>query len=562
MPVTWAAHESYIASHSVNDLFSDALSAMLQAQPHDPASFLASHFAGQEQRTRQGRAGAGLEATRAMLASVVTTPRSSYFQRKQPQIEALMQGAVDDMIDQQADDPEAFLSEWLQQRRAAPSAPASIKVAARLAHAEAAAVTGATARPAHAEATGSSDEWSVSSWLGARMATPVQAALLRPLGESVPADVALAFMRKIGSDRAAVRSLLGTSLLDDLADVVCAAASELTSVETSAEALSKKFSETTFTLTFGGLDTFSAGLEGQIGPPNPNLHAAMAREHCESVDSSTQFTTSNYGMHTTSETEWWYVTDPHRGLRELQLTAWPSESLSEIDACHARGRVAPRGRPLADFLPALARVNGELEALSEPELLEEELIGGRLYTGPMYQKYNLVLRSAVDGAPPFMRAEFESSCGGNTYTTTLHVLNSCIVKLSKLTTVKKVYRGLAKGVLPAEFWAADKYGIRGGVEAAFMSTTADRTVASAYAAGGGAGLLLELEQGMCDRGAELAWLSQVCPAPSSPALCTHDAQATRLCLHPPIQSHPIPSTSPPRCYTRSILTRWRCCLRR
>ena len=41
-----------------------------------------------------------------------------------------------------------------------------------------------------------------------------------------------------------------------------------------------------------------------------------------------------------------------------------------------------------------------------------------------------------------------------------------------------------------------------------MSTTADRTVAASYASGGGAGLVLELEQGMCNRGAELEWLSQ------------------------------------------------------
>ena len=51
---TWAAHEAYIASHSINDLFSDALTAVLQAQPHDPAAYLAGHFTALEQQ--HGRA--------------------------------------------------------------------------------------------------------------------------------------------------------------------------------------------------------------------------------------------------------------------------------------------------------------------------------------------------------------------------------------------------------------------------------------------------------------------------------------------------------------------------
>ena len=76
------------------------------------------------------------------------------------------------------------------------------------------------------------------------------------------------------------------------------------------------------------------------------------------------------------------------------------------------------------------------------------------------------------------------------------VLNSAIVKLSKLTTVTKLYRGLARGALPDAFWVADQYGVRGGVEAAFMSTTADRSVACHYASTAGAGLVLELDQGM------------------------------------------------------------------
>ena len=98
--------------------------------------------------------------------------------------------------------------------------------------------------------------------------------------------------------------------------------------------------------------------------------------------------------------------------------------------------------------------------------------GTGLYTGPLYHKFNLVLRAGDADAPSFLREQYAATCKGNTYTTTLHVLNSCIVKLSKLTVVSKVYRGLSRGVLPEAFWRENQYGVRGGVESAFMSTTA------------------------------------------------------------------------------------------
>ena len=35
------------------------------------------------------------------------------------------------------------------------------------------------------------------------------------------------------------------------------------------------------------------------------------------------------------------------------------------------------------FLPKLKDKNAKLKAIGEPELMEEELMAGRLYTGPM-----------------------------------------------------------------------------------------------------------------------------------------------------------------------------------
>ena len=43
------------------------------------------------------------------------------------------------------------------------------------------------------------------------------------------------------------------------------------------------------------------------------------------------------------------------------------------------------------------------------------------------------------------------------YATTLHVINSAIVKLSKLTPVDTVYRGVSGGVLPDEFWKPNEH---------------------------------------------------------------------------------------------------------
>ena len=65
--------------------------------------------------------------------------------------------------------------------------------------------------------------------------------------------------------------------------------------------------------------------------------------------------------------------------------------------------------------------------------------------------------------------------------------------------------------LPASFWEPNEYRVRGGVENAFMSTTLDRTVAMGYASSGGGnhmGIVIEVQQGMVSRGADMCWFSQ------------------------------------------------------
>ena len=113
-----------------------------------------------------------------------------------------------------------------------------------------------------------------------------------------------------------------------------------------------------------------------------------------------------------------------------------------------------------------------------------------------------------------------AGCKDNTYVTTTHVVNSAIVKASKLTTARKIYRGVAGGVLPERFWRANEQGVKGGIESAFMSTTFERKVAMKYAAGaqGKPALVFEMQ------------------VPASWPVCCLMSPATGL-----VSSHPTPA---------------------
>ena len=148
----------------------------------------------------------------------------------------------------------------------------------------------------------------------------------------------------------------------------------------------------------------------------------------------------------------------------------------------------------------------------------------------MFVKYNGVLRG-LQSDSPFLKNTMVALCCPrevsnryaarsmsleealpflNKYTTTLHGINSAIIKLGKLTKATKVYRGIAGMALPDDFWEPNEHGVRGGVEPAFMSTTLNKEVAMDYAAGDGSamGVVIETQQGMVNRGADISWLSQ------------------------------------------------------
>jgi hypothetical protein len=111
----------------------------------------------------------------------------------------------------------------------------------------------------------------------------------------------------------------------------------------------------------------------------------------------------------------------------------------------------------------------------------------------MFAKYNGVLRG-LQSESPFLRntmvklccpssvsrrylgdAKIHEQASGNLdealtelnkYATTLHGINSAVIKLGKLTLATRVYRGVAGMALPKEFWKPNQYGVRGGVECA------------------------------------------------------------------------------------------------
>eukprot|EP00457_Paulinella_chromatophora_P000677 gb/GEZN01000677.1/.p1 GENE.gb/GEZN01000677.1/~~gb/GEZN01000677.1/.p1 ORF type:complete len:1038 (-),score=126.73 gb/GEZN01000677.1/:748-3453(-) len=276
----------------------------------------------------------------------------------------------------------------------------------------------------------------------------------------------------------------------------------------------------------GGMKFFNEGLGGLIGSPDPNLLVAMEREHCESVDSKTLFSNMNYCVDTNSRIEWHFVVCPDKALAKLDIQAWPVENRAGLNT--SRRRVA---QPIEAFDAKVAALNTRLQAKGILGLQRAEVIGLRLYTGPMFMKYNTLLRGLSSGLE-WMEKQFQTLCQGNTYTTTVHVINSALVKLGSLTKAEVVYRGISGGKLPEEFHKFDEFNVRGGVETAFMSTTRDRQVALEYAglAPNQASMVMEIKMGMVDRGADLSWISQyphereIC----FPPLCGLEVTGTRV----------------------------------
>ena len=159
-----------------------------------------------------------------------------------------------------------------------------------------------------------------------------------------------------------------------------------------------------------------------------SLELAMEGEHKAEKDSTVEFTTPN-GMTTSSAIEWEVVVCPVAGK------AYPERA----GYAQAHPEWCRRARPLNQMLADMeVQCNEKLRKAGHSELIREELIGGRLYTGPCYAKYNAVLRSK--SKDPYLVGLAKETTLGNDYVTTIHAINSCVLKLSKLTKAGKVLR--------------------------------------------------------------------------------------------------------------------------
>mmetsp|Transcript_38330 Transcript_38330/g.120666 ORF Transcript_38330/g.120666 Transcript_38330/m.120666 type:complete len:1644 (-) Transcript_38330:81-5012(-) len=226
--------------------------------------------------------------------------------------------------------------------------------------------------------------------------------------------------------------------------------------------------------TFGRLGEFYKGLIDKIGLPSPQLMRAMESEHCMRGDSQDEFEPGNYDTRTTPCKEWQALTD---------------------EATRRRLSVPPRRiRSMEDLMKE--------HVVQSANLLPEEVLALQLYSGPMFRKYNTVLRKFPETEVKALKS--------NNYVTTIFCVVSGIIKLSRVSELSEsrlVFRGLKDLSLPQEFFTEDEYGVRGGIEFAMMSTTRDKSVALQYV-GTGTATVFEIVYGAVDRGASIGFLSQ------------------------------------------------------
>lgn len=245
--------------------------------------------------------------------------------------------------------------------------------------------------------TDSTFGWSVSDWVASLggISTEIATALVRPVHDLAPGSAAaqLDFLCRMARAPQGVQDfaalLSDSGLVNALAQHLYDAAKKLaTAPAATGEGLNAKFIEegsASFTMAFGGLDRFHSGLEGLIGPPHPNLLHAMLSEHCAHTDSHRWFRTSNYEVHTTSEIEWHFVYDPEEALPLLSdehgkpLEDFPVEGTLRAPSVIHKSRTA---LPLSAFEDSRRDIRGKLQAVDSSNLLDEEFIGARLYTGP------------------------------------------------------------------------------------------------------------------------------------------------------------------------------------
>ena len=214
---------------------------------------------------------------------------------------------------------------------------------------------------------------------------------------------------------------------------------------------------------FAADELFAAGIDGIVGPLDVQYIRAMFNEHCLNAEAKKEFTAWNAGheIKTTPEREWLFVV----GRDGLDKSSWTFD-VERAEPVVEEGMMV-EGRN-AEKLAALLR-SPEVE---RSHVTVAEIVALRLYTGPMYVKYNAVLRGMA-----------VATAGGTIYSSTVHLICSGLHKLSRVSELPKemkLYRGNGGMALPSSFLEPDASGCAGGTEPAIMSATPDRSVALGY----------------------------------------------------------------------------------
>jgi len=218
----------------------------------------------------------------------------------------------------------------------------------------------------------------------------------------------------------------------------------------------------------------------------------MFNEHCTVKDATAPFTAWNAGhiIETNAEREWLFVVGA-KGFDQQSCSFDAACAVPEV----AEGIMVPgrNAKHLAALLDSPLAKNAGLG--------DAEVIALRLYTGPMYAKYNAASLGFA-------------AAGSTLFSGTMHVVIAGLCKLSRVTMPPPgliVYRSNGGMALPGDFLEPDEQGFAGGVEYALMSTTPDRNMALGYWGGVETGkdlpTIFAIEIGKMSIGADISFLS-------------------------------------------------------
>jgi WD40 repeat protein len=269
------------------------------------------------------------------------------------------------------------------------------------------------------------------------------------------------------------------SMLKELHQELQGACAIQSQVEADMKADPSKFNDC-YKMACGSISDFHKGLTGRVGMPHLNFKHAMRQEHCERAGCDVEFTTGNYNITTTPRQEWQYIV----------------ESVQCPHLAHGRRII-----PISEL--------HQRKVSQDAKLCEEEVIAIVLYTGPMFQIYNTILRQ-------YPKDTFDIfSAGDNLFSTSIFVLVSAVQKLSRFTRIPLgtlLYRGLGGKVdLPDLFSQIDDKGCSGYAEWGFLSTTSNRDVALGYSGVKDRrpkAMVMVIETSSIDRGADISEFSQ------------------------------------------------------